>query len=64
MLGLEGRQGGGKVWLGELRRLQCHRNQKMNEVARATAQWLRVLAVHPENPGSIPSTHMTVYNNL
>ena len=26
------------------------------------AQWLRALAALPEDPGSIPSTHMTAHN--
>jgi hypothetical protein len=28
------------------------------------AQWLRALAVLPEDPGLIPSTHMVAYNHL
>ena len=28
------------------------------------AQWLRALVVLPEDPGSIPSTHMLIHNCL
>ena len=37
---------------------------KENGGAGEMAQWLRALDALPEDPGSIPSTHMAVHNCL
>ena len=37
---------------------------KKEAVAGEMAQWIRALAALPEDPGSIPSTHMAAHNCL
>jgi hypothetical protein len=39
-------------------------NEKINQGAGETAQWLRALATLPKVPGSIPSTHKAAHNLL
>ena len=36
--------------------------KKMELEAGEMAQWLRVLAILPEDPGSVPSTHVVAHN--
>jgi hypothetical protein len=44
--------------------LDCSFKNLRNIGAGEVAQWLKALAALPENPGSIPSTHMAADNPL
>ena len=60
--------------LGERQTLSCRKSRgmdgtrvlfstlKMPKQAGEMAQWLRALAALPEDPGSVPSTHMTAFH--
>jgi hypothetical protein len=40
-----------------------HHNRDING-GEEMAQWIRVLAALPEDPGSIPRSHIAIHNNL